>query len=398
MKKLTLLGSTGSIGVNVLALASRFPEQFRVVALAAGSNVALLKTQIEAFEPALVAVIDEKAARSLKSLLPPPLRTEILCGPEGYKTVAAHADSDLVVSAIVGAAGLWPTVAAIEAGKDIALANKETLVMGGALVMKLAKDHDVRIMPVDSEHSAIFQCLAGNDPAIVARIILTASGGPFLHVQGPALHRVTAAEAMKHPNWKMGKKITIDSATLMNKGLEVIEARWLFDIAIDRIDVLIHPQSIVHSLVEFTDGAIMAQLGVPDMKIPIAYALSYPNRLAQAGPALKAADLARLDFFPPDLDRFPNLSLAYHAARVCGTMPAVLNAVNEIAVQEFLAGRIGFMDIPAIIESALASHNSLKPTTIHEIIEADNWGRRKAAQLIEKYSSRQQKRANKKGK
>ncbi len=385
MKKLTLLGSTGSIGVNVLALVSRFPEQFRIVALAAGSNVALLKTQIETYQPAVVAVIDEKAATSLKSLLAPMPRTEILYGPEGYETLAAHADSDLVVSAIVGAAGLKPTVAAIAAGKDIALANKETLVMGGALVMKLARDRGVRIMPVDSEHSAIFQCLAGNDSAHVRKIILTASGGPFLRLKQSSLKKVTAVEAMKHPNWSMGKKITIDSASLMNKGLEVIEARWLFDIEIDRIEVLIHPQSIVHSLVEFNDGAIMAQLGVPDMKIPIAYALSYPKRLREAGAALNAADLARLDFSQPDLKRFPNLALAYHAGRAGGTMPAVLNAVNEVAVQEFLAGRIGFMDIPAIIESALASHNSFAPTTIHEIIAADNWGRVKAAELVEKY-------------
>ncbi|MDZ4164977.1 MAG: 1-deoxy-D-xylulose-5-phosphate reductoisomerase [Smithellaceae bacterium] len=391
MKKLSVLGCTGSIGINCLALAGRFPEQFRITALAAGSNADLLKSQIETFHPEVVSVIDAEAAKRLKCLLSPRERVEILHGSAGYNAVAAHPSADLVVSAIVGAAGLLPTMAAIRAGKDVALANKETLVMAGSLVMELARLRGVRILPVDSEHSAIFQCLAGNDKSSVRRIILTASGGPFRELKAEDLKNVTLGEALRHPNWTMGKKVTIDSASLMNKGLEVIEARWLFDMQIDQIEVLIHPQSIIHSMVEFDDGAIMAQLGVPDMKIPIAYAMSYPARLKEAGPALELRQMATMEFYPPDLDRHPNLRLAYQAGRAGGAMPAVLNGANEVAVEDFIAGRIGFMDIPSIIESVLARYiplNPVEPLNVDDVIEADKWGRREAAALVMKYSRR----------
>ncbi|MDI6726970.1 MAG: 1-deoxy-D-xylulose-5-phosphate reductoisomerase [Smithellaceae bacterium] len=389
MKKLSVLGCTGSIGLNCLALAGRFPEHFQITALAAGSNVDLLKSQIEAFRPEVVSVIDAEAAKRLKCLLSPRARVEILHGPAGYKAAASHPNADLVVSAIVGAAGLLPTLAAIEAGKDVALANKETLVMAGSLVMELASRKGVRILPVDSEHSAIFQCLAGNDKSSVRRIILSASGGPFRELKTEELKNVTLGAALRHPNWTMGKKVTIDSASLMNKGLEVIEARWLFDIRIEQIEVLIHPQSIIHSMVEFEDGAIMAQLGVPDMKIPIAYAMSYPARLKEAGPAIELGQMATLEFYPPDLDRHPNLRLAYQAGRTGGAMPAVLNGANEVAVEEFIAGRIGFMDIPAIIESVLSlsiPRNPVEPLNVDDVIEADKWGRREAMELAKNYS------------
>lgn len=385
MKKLSVLGSTGSIGTNVLDLVYRFPEHFQIASLAAGANIALLKHQIESFHPRKVAVIDKETALNLKRSLSPASAPQILHGPEGYCEVAADTEAELVVSAIVGAAGLGPTMAAIAAGKNIALANKEVLVMAGALVMKMAKARGVSIFPIDSEHSAVYQCLNGNTKDQVKKIILTASGGPFLDCSFSDLQKVTVAQAIQHPKWNMGKKVTIDSASLMNKGLEVIEARWLFDIPIDKIDVLVHPQSIVHSMVEFVDGAVLAQLGKPDMKIPIAYALSCPERLLQAGPSLGIADLSRLDFFPPDLDRFPNLRLAYHAGTIGGTMPAVLNAANEVAVQEFLEGRIGFMDISGIVESALEKHLVKEPMTMEDVIEADRSGRRHALEGAEKY-------------
>jgi len=276
-------------------------------------------------------------------------------------------------------------MAAIEAGKDIALANKETLVMAGSLVMELARVRGVRILPVDSEHSAIFQCLAGNDPSEVRRIILTASGGPFRGLKTEELKNASLGAALQHPNWRMGKKVTIDAASLMNKGLEVIEARWLFDLRMEQIEVLIHPQSIVHSMVEFEDGAMMAQLGVPDMKIPIAYAMSYPVRLRDAGPALDFGQMARMEFYPPDLNRHPNLRLAYQAGRTGGTMPAALNGANEVAVEEFIAGRIGFMDIPAIIETVLSRFNPTEPGNVDDVLDADTWGRREARQIARKY-------------
>ena len=281
MKRISILGSTGSIGVSTLDVVGAHPDQFTVTALAAGRNITLMKQQIERFRPRLAAVIDEAHARELRRLLGPASTTDILFGPEGYRETAAVADADMVVSAMVGAAGLLPTLDAIEAGKDIALANKETLVMAGHLVLRKAAEMGVKIIPVDSEHSAIFQCLQGHRREDVRRIILTASGGPFLHASAEELSKVTPAQALRHPNWTMGKKITIDSATMMNKGLEVIEAGWLFDLPGTAIDVLIHPQSIVHSLVEYRDGSVIAQMGVPDMRIPIAYALSYPHRLTR---------------------------------------------------------------------------------------------------------------------
>lgn len=378
-KALSILGSTGSIGVSTLEVVRQFPDHFEVAALAGGRNVTLLRDQIAAFNPRMVAVMDqdlaEELAQSLKEMDSQP---EVLFGIQGYERIATAPEADMVVSAMVGAAGLLPTLAAIRAGKPIALANKETLVIAGELVMREASERGVHIFPVDSEHSAIFQSLQGNPRSTVKRILLTASGGPFFNRGDQDLASVTPQAALNHPNWSMGKKITIDSATLMNKGLEVIEARWLFGIPTDRIAVHVHPESIVHSMVEYIDGSVIAQLGIPDMKIPIAYALSFPDRLPVRNPPLDLFHLQKLTFFPPDFERFPCLRLAYEACSTGSTMPAVMNAANEVAVHAFLDGRIGFMDIPHIIETAMNRHKTARELTLEAVLEADSQAREEA--------------------
>ncbi|MBN2283206.1 MAG: 1-deoxy-D-xylulose-5-phosphate reductoisomerase [Deltaproteobacteria bacterium] len=383
MKQIAILGSTGSIGVSTLDVIGTNASRFTVTALSAGRNIGLLKEQIIRFRPAVATVLDEGGAQRLREMLGPRSRTAILHGVEGYREAASMKDVDTVVSAMVGAAGLVPTMAAIEAGKTVALANKETMVMAGNLVVEKAAETGAVILPVDSEHSAVFQSLAGHDRKGVRRILLTASGGPFRGYGAKELARVTVSDALKHPNWEMGRKITIDSASMMNKGLEVIEARWLFDIDVDRIDVIIHPQSIVHSLVEYMDGSMVSQLGVPDMRVPISYALLYPERLpACDGCRLDLCAVADLEFYEVDFESFPNLRLAYRAARAGGTMPAVLNAANESAVDAFLAEEIGFMDMPAVIEETLDEHENDVPGSIGRILSADRWAREKAARII----------------
>ena len=383
MKYLTILGSTGSIGVNTLNVVRANPHRYQVVALAGGSNADLLRKQIKEFNPQLVAVKDETVAAQLQVLLPSQSRPEILFGPEGYRAVATARKADIIVSALAGAAGLIPTWEAIASGKDIALANKEVMVMAGNLVMEKALSTGSKILPVDSEHSAIFQCLLGNRRQDVKRIILTASGGPFLHLPQEKMALVTPSQALNHPNWQMGKKISIDSATMMNKGLEVIEARWLFDMDFEHIDVYIHPQSIVHSLVEYLDGCILAQLGTPDMKVPISYALSFPERIPSLGANLDLLAFGNLEFMAPDFEKFPALQLAYQAGKEGGTMPAVLNAANESAVQAFLDGKIKFTQIIDIIEEACSLHSTNQGRqTIADILAADLWARETCREFI----------------
>lgn len=382
MKTLAVLGSTGSIGVNVLDVVRQFPERYRVVALAAGANVQRLAEQIVEFRPSLVSVIDERRRADLQALLPAGMPVTLLCGSPGNIEVAVHPEADLTVSAMVGALGLLPTLAAIEAGKDIGLANKETLVMAGHLVMAAVQRQGVRLFPIDSEHSAIFQALEAGRRSDVRRIILTASGGPFRGLAGERLATVTAAQALRHPNWSMGRKITIDSATLMNKGLEVIEARWLFGVAPEEIEVLIHPQSIVHSLVEYRDGSVLAQLGVPDMRIPIAYALSYPERLPLPLPGLDLTACRDLQFFAPDHQNFPALGLAFAALAKGGTVPAVLNAANEVAVEAFLAGRVSFPQIAETVARTMDIVGRKGDATLADILEADTQARAEAERLL----------------
>jgi len=383
MKRISLLGSTGSIGVSTLDVVASHPDEFTVTALAAGRNVTLLQAQIKRFRPVLAAVADEEDARNLRRFLGPNAATAVFSGPDGYREAAAAAGADMVVSAMVGAAGLLPTLDAIEAGKAIALANKETLVMAGGIVLRKAAERGVNIIPVDSEHSAIFQCLQGHRRQDLRRIILTASGGPFLNASPEELAVVTPAQALQHPNWMMGKKITIDSATMMNKGLEVIEAGWLFGLPVTAIDVLIHPQSIVHSLVEYRDGSVIAQLGVPDMRVPIAYALSFPRRLLRTEPLLDLSTVGDLAFFKPDLQRFPALTLAYAAAKTGGTMPAVMNGANEVAVAAFIDNKIDFNDISRVTEKVLNHHCVKEESNIDGILDADRWAREEAGHIIE---------------
>ena len=381
MKRLAILGSTGSIGVSTLEIVAAHPERFEVVSLTAGNNLERLALQIRRFRPQQVAVLRPEDANRLRAQLGE-CSTTILSGIEGLIACATHDAVDMVVSAIVGAAGLMPTMAAIEAGKDIALANKETLVTAGPLVMEAVARHDVQLFPVDSEHSAIFQSLVGHRRSDVRRLILTASGGPFRDRALAELKQVTPADALAHPNWNMGRKISIDSATMMNKGLEVIEACWLFDLPAERVAVHIHPQSIIHSMVEYVDGAVIAQLGIPDMKTPIAYALSYPERLPLDQPALDLCTLATLTFQAPDLQRFPCLALAYQAFAAGGSVPAVLNAANEVAVEAFLAGTIGFLDIAATIRATLDACRPTPLQHIDDVLRADRWGRSHARRLI----------------
>ncbi len=384
MKKVAILGSTGSIGVNALDVVSKHPGELEIVALAAGRNLDVLKGQIERFRPGIVSVFDKEHAGRLKTILDSGVPTQVLWGDEGYRVVASESGADLVLSAIVGAAGLVPTLAAIEAGKNVALANKETLVTAGSLVVEKARAKGVRIIPVDSEHSAVFQCLEGNSSRSLGRVILTASGGPFLRSSREEMEKARLSDALRHPNWKMGRKITIDSATMMNKGLEVIEARWLFGVDYDRIDVVIHPQSIVHSLVEFVDGSVMAQLGLPDMRGPISYALFYPERTPGGFPPFELTKLGRLEFLPPDLERFPCLKLGYEAGRAGGTMPAVMNAANEVAVNAFLDEKLSFSAIARVIETVMSRHVSADVSSLEVVLSADSWARIQAEEILKK--------------
>ncbi len=384
-KRLSLLGSTGSIGEQTLAVAQAAPTRFEVVALGAGRSVDKLAEQVRRFRPALVSVADEAGAAELRERIGAQ-RVEVLVGDEGLAAVAKH-PADIVVSALVGAVGLAPTLAAIRAGRNVALANKEVMVMAGALVMREVDAHGVALLPVDSEHSAIFQALSGQRIEDVARLILTASGGPFRTWTAEQIAEASVEQALNHPNWDMGPKITIDSATLMNKGLEVIEARWLFGIPPERVDVVVHPQSIVHSLVEFVDSSVLAQLGLPDMRVPIAVALAHPERIALDLPALDLPELGRLDFETPDRKRFPCLELAFEALRADEAAPAVLNAANEIAVAAFLDGRLRFPEIAATNGAVLNSHvgggGSARLRDLADVIEADDWARRCAREWIE---------------
>ncbi len=376
MRRLAILGATGSIGTKTLEVVAAHPDRFQVVALAARANLDLLEAQVRRHAPRLVSVATEAGARELRRRLGG-TATEVAWGTRGLLGAATEAGADLVVSAIVGGAGLLPTLAAIAAGRDVALANKESLVMAGHLVTREAERRGVRILPVDSEHSAIFQCLGNGGARGLRRIVLTASGGPFRARPRASFAHITPEEALRHPNWSMGKKITIDSATLMNKGLEVIEARWLFGLPVDRVDVIIHPQSIIHSLVEFVDGSMLAQLGVPDMRVPIQYALTYPERHPNPAPRLGLEEMAGLTFEAVDREKFPCLDLAYEAARAGGSSPTVLNAANEVAVQRFLAGRIGFDEIPSLIRKALDAHPSRPVSTVEEVLEVDREVRRR---------------------
>ncbi len=382
MKTISLLGSTGSIGKNVLDVIRSHRNRYRVAALAAGGNIDELERQVLEFEPEVVSVANERLADALAHRLSGGFRPRILHGLQGNISVAVHGKSEMTVSAVVGAVGLIPTLRAIEAGKDIGLANKETLVMAGRLVMEAGKRCGVRILPIDSEHNAIFQAMEAGRRRDVARIILTASGGPFRTLDKSALETVTPEQALAHPNWDMGRKISIDSATLMNKGLEVIEARWLFDMDVDSIEVVVHPQSIVHSLVEFIDGSVVAQLGLPDMRIPIAYALSYPARLDLDLPRLHLSRCGELRFEAPDFDRFPALSLAFDACRRGGVKPAVLNAANEVAVESFLQGEIRYTDIVKVVAAVLEQIPPGDDGDLDEIVAADRRSRRLAADLV----------------
>ncbi|MBS3731576.1 MAG: 1-deoxy-D-xylulose-5-phosphate reductoisomerase [Desulfobacterales bacterium] len=381
VRQIGILGSTGSIGQSTLSVLARFPERFAVRALTAGGNIDLLARQIREFGPDMAVVYDEAGASTLRRMLPADISTEIFFGADGYRAAAEYAPLDTVVSAMVGSAGLLPTLAAICAGKDVALANKETLVMAGDLVIREAAARGVRILPVDSEHSAIFQCICGNREEDINRILLTASGGPFLNLPGADFSKITPADALDHPTWQMGAKITIDSATLMNKGLEVIEAGHLFALSADQIEVVIHPQSIVHSMVAYRDGTVMAQMGLPDMKAAIAYALSCPERLPLGLSCPDFADLGQLAFQAPDSEKFPCLALAYMACRKGGTMPAVMNAANEVAVAAFLHGTIAFDRIPALIRGVMEQYEPVTAQDVEDILEADRWARQAAQAL-----------------
>jgi 1-deoxy-D-xylulose-5-phosphate reductoisomerase len=383
MKRLAILGSTGSIGVNTLEIVGRFREEFEVLALAAGTNIPLLREQIKAFKPRLVSVLDREHARALKEK-----GIEVVSGEEGLIQAATFPGVDLLVSAVVGSVGIRPLLAAIEAGTDIALANKESMVIAGEIIVKKAHEKGAAILPIDSEHSAIFQALGSKRGGEgIKRIILTASGGPFYNMSAEAFKKVTPREALAHPIWQMGPKISVDSATLMNKGLEVIEAHWFFRVPPERIEVVIHPQGVVHSLVEYVDSSIIAQLSIPDMRIPIAYALSYPKRLAMDLPVLNLQKLNHLTFDPPDVEKFPSLKLAYEALETGGTLPAVLNAANEKAVEAFLEGRIGFDRIPAVVAATMQGHKAISLRDIETVLEAERWAKTKALQLIREESN-----------
>ncbi|WP_135547220.1 1-deoxy-D-xylulose-5-phosphate reductoisomerase [Paenibacillus cymbidii] len=378
-KRIALLGSTGSIGTQTLDVIAHDPERYDVVGLSAGTNVALLLEQVKQFRPGVVSVATKELADELRPLLP--AGTRVLYGDEGAAEVAAGTGADMVVTAVMGSRGLKPALAAIEAGITIGLANKETLISAGHLVTAAAKRRGVCLLPIDSEHSAIFQCLNGESRDDVARLTITASGGSFRDRTREQLAGVTVAEALRHPNWSMGAKITIDSATMVNKGLEVIEAHWLFDMPYEQIDVLLHPESIIHSMVEFVDNSVIAQLGNPDMRVPIQYALTYPQRFPTPTKRLDLAAAGRLHFAPMDMVRFPCLRLAFECGKGGGTLPTVYSAANEVAVARFLGGEIEFLAIEAIIETALERHERLADPDLEQIAYADNWARELAASL-----------------
>ena len=379
MKKISILGSTGSIGVNTLDVVQRNPDKFEVVAMSAGSNVELFAEQVRKFKPRIASIFDPTKLKPLKQILNG-MDVELFSGEEGSVKVSTIPEAELVVSGIVGSAGLVPTLAAVKAGKNIALANKETLVVAGELVLKAAGDK-VKIIPVDSEHSAIFQALNGENRDRIRKIVLTGSGGPFRTHTKEQMETVTVEEALNHPNWKMGNKITIDSSTMMNKGLEYIEAKWLFGLDIN-VEIVVHAQSIIHSMIEFVDTSIMAQLGIPDMRVPIAYALSYPDRLESELPSLNLAAMSQLTFEPPDFEKFPCLKLAHDAMEVGQTLPAVLNAANEIAVQAFLDKKISYKEISEIIRMTMQNHTRSPVEELEDVLTADYWAREEAKKLI----------------
>ncbi len=381
MRTLTILGSTGSIGTQTLDIVRQFKDDFSINVLTANTRIKELEDQIREFNPKAVAISNEDAWKEFKNATS--FKGEILCGEEGVIAAASHPDNDIVMQALVGFSGVAPTLAAIEQGATIALANKETLVSAGSIVMKSAKEKQVPILAVDSEHSAILQCMAGEERSMIDKIILTASGGPFREFEKDAFSSITREQALKHPNWVMGQKITIDSATLMNKGFEVIEARWLFDLTPEQIEVVIHPQSIIHSLVQFGDASIKAQLGTPDMRVPIIYALFHPERRHADLPKLDLLTAGNLSFFKPDTERFPCLQLAYDAMKTGGTAPAILNAANEIAVQYFLENKARFLQIPQIIEKVLGQMSIIDNPNIHQIDEADHEARNLAKAFLQ---------------
>lgn len=380
MTRIALLGSTGSIGTQTLDVVQSLGAGYEVVALAAGRRVELLAEQVRAWRPRLVAVADEAAREDLRALIGP--GTPIAVGEAGLVEVATCAEADLVVAAVTGFLGLRPILAALAAGKRVAPANKEPLVVAGSLLMRLTREQGLPLVPIDSEHSAIYQCLRGESPESVQRLVLTASGGPFRGRRREELARVTRADALRHPTWNMGAKITIDSATLMNKGLEVIEARWLFDLPVDKVDVVLHPQSIIHSMVEFVDGSVLAQMDYPDMRTPIQFALTYPERVTSPRRRLSVTEVGTLTFEPPDLAAFPCLALAYEAGRQGGTSPCVMNAANEVAVSAFLEERIGFLDIARTVEDAVSRHTPVADPDLETLLEADRWARARAAEVI----------------
>ena len=381
MKKISILGSTGSIGVNALDVVRRMRDRFEVIGLAAGRNVSLLREQALEFQPRMISVMDCSAQAQLRAEFEP-RGIEVLCGEEGLLEIATTGGTETVLSALVGAAGFLPTLRAISAGKDVALANKETLVVAGPIISREVAKQKTRLLPVDSEHSAIWQCLEGENKATVRKLILTASGGPFLNRDLTTFDSITIAEALAHPNWRMGRKITIDSATLMNKGLEMIEAHYLFDEPPEKLEVLIHPQSVIHSMVEFVDGSVLAQLGISDMRMPIQFALTYPERCANDLPSVNLARIGKLEFHEPDMKKFPCLELAQNALRTGGTMTAVLNAANEIAVENFLTERIPFQSIPAVVETTMQKHRSIDNPSLEDVLEADRWARSLAEEAV----------------
>ena len=370
MKKITILGSTGSIGTQTLEIVKEFPNNFEIQGLSCNKNIDLLEKQIIQFKPKYVCVMDKEAAKELEARILPDII--VYTGLDGLINIATESKCDILLTAVVGSIGLLPTYEAIKKGIDIALANKETLVTAGKIIMAEAKKSGSKILPVDSEHSAIFQCLQGNEKNTVEKIILTASGGAFLDTPIDALNSVKPLDALKHPNWEMGKKITIDSATMMNKGLEVIEAKWLFDLSIDQIEVVIHPESIIHSMVQYQDRSVIAQMGLPDMKLPILYALNYPKRVKTNYEALDLIKVGRLNFMTPDLKKFKALSLAYESIKIGHTMPVVLNTANEIYVQKFLENEIEFLEIAESVEKEMKNHDIIKNPTIEEIIRIEN--------------------------
>jgi 1-deoxy-D-xylulose-5-phosphate reductoisomerase len=381
VKQLAILGSTGSIGRSALAVVDAHPSRLRVVALAAGDNAALMAEQVRRYRPAIAAMATDEAAGRLRAACGPDAPVTVVGGVDGLTAAATCPGADIVICASSGTAGLDAVLAAIDAGKTIALANKEVLVMGGALVTDAARRRGVALLPVDSEHNAIHQCLHGRSHAEIRRLILTASGGPFRELTIEELEHVGPEAALRHPTWQMGRKITVDSATLMNKGLEVIEAYWLFGVGADRIDVLIHPQSIVHSMVELRDGSVIAQLGVTDMRLPIQYACSYPDRWEAALPPLDLTRAGALDFQAPDYERFPCLGLAYRALREGGTLPVVLNAANEVAVEAFLDGKLGFAAIPLVIERTMNAHQVERVSSLDVVRRLDGWARDHAREM-----------------